>query len=263
MGVLERLKKRHRRPPFVQGRPPEHPTQHPDVLLFDLCGPEDFIRVLGAVVAAQSQGVARQSVQVLDAQHAVMFDGVDLAIDYLGQATVNRQGRTVFNFLSHTVTAHEDTDGVGVVDFQGVKVAAGQADGLLRVFYDVGLVGARGDDSFFVQRQFDVDRLDDRVDTADGLGIEGVAGFVEQAQVLGVFRAFAGFQPVAADGEFSGDFFHAMGGHTAGVPVMYILRSRIQEFGKSGGRDVRCFEERFEAWAASVLFHERESTAGW
>ncbi|MNF39905.1 hypothetical protein D3C84_209000 [compost metagenome] len=191
-----------------------------------------------------------------------MFDGVDLAIDNLGQATVNRQGRTVFNFLTHAIAAHQGADGVGVVDFQGVEVAAGQADGFLGVFYDMGFVGSRGGDSFFEEWQFDVDRLYDRVDTADGLGIEGVAGLVEQAQVLGVFRAFAGFQPVAADGEFSGDFFHAMGGHTAGVPVMYILRSRIQEFGKSGGRDVRCFEERFEAWAASVLFHERESTGG-
>ncbi|MNG31997.1 hypothetical protein D3C84_1179070 [compost metagenome] len=51
-----------------------------------------------------------------------------------------------------------------------------------------------------------------------------------------------------------------MGGDTAGVPVVYVLRGRIQEFGESCRRDVRCFEERFKPWAASVLFHEREST---
>ncbi|MNP50207.1 hypothetical protein D3C76_1444560 [compost metagenome] len=83
-----------------------------------------------------------------------------------------------------------------------------------------------------------------------------------QAQVPGILRAFAAFQPLTVDGQFSGDFFHAVSGHATGVPVMDILRGRVQEVGKSCGRDVRCSKERFEAGAASVLFHKHESTGG-
>ncbi|VVP82237.1 hypothetical protein PS906_03247 [Pseudomonas fluorescens] len=57
----------HHRPPFAQRRPPEHPTQYMDPLLFDLCGAEDFVRIFSAVVAAQAQAVAGHAMQVFDA----------------------------------------------------------------------------------------------------------------------------------------------------------------------------------------------------
>jgi hypothetical protein len=41
---------------------------------------------------------------------------------------------------------------------------------------------------------------------------------------------------------------------------MDILRGRVQKLGKPCCRDVRYPKERFESGAASVLFHEREST---
>ena len=50
--------KRQRWPLNIERRPPEHPAQHPNALLLDLFGGEQFVGVFGAVVAAQSQPVA-------------------------------------------------------------------------------------------------------------------------------------------------------------------------------------------------------------
>ncbi|MNP62871.1 hypothetical protein D3C76_1582030 [compost metagenome] len=61
-------------------------------MYFNLFCAEDFVGIATAVVAAQTQGAAWEAVQVFDAQHAVMFQGVDLAVDDLGQAAVDGQG---------------------------------------------------------------------------------------------------------------------------------------------------------------------------
>lgn len=231
-------------------------------MLFDLRGPEDFVRVFDPVVAAHANCVAGHSVQVFDPQHAVMFDRVDFAIDDVLEPAVYAQEGTVFNSFAHAVADHAGTDGIGMSDFQGVEVTAGQSDGLAGVFDDVGFIGARCGGGFLVEGQFDVKGLDDGVNAADGLGIERMAGLVEQAQVSGVFRAFARFQPFTVYGEFSGHFFHAVRRHATGVPVVDFLRDCVQKLGKSRCRDVRFFKERFKARAASVLFHKRESTGG-
>lgn len=75
-------------------------------------------------------------------------------------------------------------------------MAFGQADELAGVFGDVGFTGPRGDGEFLEEGQFDVGGLDHRVDAANGLGVEGVAGLVEKAQVFGVLWAFTCFEPV-------------------------------------------------------------------
>lgn len=189
-----------------------------------------------------------------------MLNCVDLSIHNLGQSAIDGQDRAVFYAFGHAVTDHAGTDGIGVVDFQGVEVAAGQSDGLAGIFHNMGLAGAWGGSSFLVEGELNVGGLKDRINATNGLCVEGIAGFIVQAQVPGVFRAIACFQPFTINGQFSGDFLHVMGGHAAGVPVMDILRGRVQEFGKPCCRDVRYSKECFESWAASVLFHEDEST---
>ena len=146
-----------------------------DSLLIDLRGAKDFVRVFGAVVAAQAQGVAGHAVQVFDAQHAVVFDGVDFAVDHLGQAAVDADDGAIFDALGHAVADHVCADGVGVADFQLVEVGAGRADGLFGVEDDVSFASTVGDRRFLEKRQFDVPGVDDGVDAADGLGIKGVA----------------------------------------------------------------------------------------
>lgn len=86
------LQERHWRSALVQCRAPKHPPQDPDVLLFDLRGPERLIRVFGAVVAAQSQSIPRRPVQVLDTQHSVVLDRVNFPIHDLRQAPINGDG---------------------------------------------------------------------------------------------------------------------------------------------------------------------------
>jgi len=68
--------------------------------------------------------------QVFDPQHAVMLDGVNLAIDDLREPAVDGEEGAVFNLFGHAVADHARADGVGVVDFQGVEIAARQANGL-------------------------------------------------------------------------------------------------------------------------------------
>lgn len=133
-------------------------------------------------------------------------------------------------------------------------MAAWKAQGLAGVHDDMGFVRTRTDRGFLVKGQLDIGRLDDGVNATDGLGVEGAAGLIDQPQVSGIFRAFEIFEPLAVDRELSGDGFHAVIGHAAGVPVVDVLRRRAEEFGKSGRRDVRYFEQRFKPWTASVFF---------
>jgi hypothetical protein len=80
-----------------------------------------------------------------------------------------------------------------------------------------------------------------------------MAGFVEQAQVSGVFRAFAVF----SHSLFTESFLATSSMQCAGTPRVYQLWTFAglrPELGESRGRDVRFFQERFEAWTASVLF---------
>ena len=170
-------------------------------LLFDLCGVEDFVRVFGAVVAAQAQAVAGHAVQVFDAQHAVVFDGVDLAVNHLGQTAVDGDDGAVFDAVGHAVADHVRADGVRVADVQVVEVRTQQADGLVRVLDDVGFAGTVGERGFLEEGQVDVIGVDDRVDAADGVGIEGVTVAGGRRQARRLLGAFAGFEPFAVDGQ--------------------------------------------------------------
>ena len=46
-------------------------------------GIEHFVRILPAAVAAQTQAIAGQAVNVADAQHAILLKGIDFAVDDL------------------------------------------------------------------------------------------------------------------------------------------------------------------------------------
>lgn len=46
------LQEGHRRPAFIERRPPEYPSQYPYILLVDLLGIEDLIWIFGFVIAA-------------------------------------------------------------------------------------------------------------------------------------------------------------------------------------------------------------------
>ena len=190
-----------------------------------------------------------------------MLYRVNLAIDNLRQSPVYGDDGAVVNFFGHAVACHANADGVDVFDFQGIEIAAGQADGLAGIFDDMGFGGAGRNGCFFIEMQFDIGWLDHPVRATDRLGIQGIAGLVGQSQFLGVFLTFAGFQPLAFNGQNSGDFFHTVFGHAAGVPVVNVLSLLdVQEIGKCRRRDFRLFEENLESFTAGfILFHKRES----
>ena len=204
---------------LVEGGPPEHPAQYPDVLRFDLFGAEDFVRVGGAVVAAQAQAVAGDSVEVFDAQHAVVFEGVDLAVDDLGEAAVDGEDGAVFDAFGHAVADHGGADGVVGVYFQGFEVAAGQADGLVGNFGDVGFAAARCDGRFCVEGQFDVLGFRHAVDALDFGGFIGGAGAEAQRGLW----AFAVGEPLRADGQQPGDTVDTTRRDAAVEPVVHVL----------------------------------------
>ncbi|MNE91944.1 hypothetical protein D3C80_1896160 [compost metagenome] len=53
-------------------------------------------------------------------------------------------------------------------------MAAGQANQVFAIFDNVEFAGARRRYHFLEETQLDIDGLEHRVDTADGLGVEGV-----------------------------------------------------------------------------------------
>ncbi|MNT97869.1 hypothetical protein D3C72_2402960 [compost metagenome] len=72
--------------------PPEHPTQYAQLLAFELRQTVGFGGVFVAVVAVQAQGAVGTLAEAVDAQAAVVQQGVELAFDDVFQATVDGQG---------------------------------------------------------------------------------------------------------------------------------------------------------------------------
>ncbi|MNF96164.1 hypothetical protein D3C84_789450 [compost metagenome] len=185
----------------------------------DLFGAEDLVGIRSTVVAAQAQSVAGDSVEVFDAQHPVMLKRIDLAVDDLGQAAVDGEGGAVGDAFGHAVADHGDADGVAGVYFQGFEVAAGQADGLVGDFGDVGFGFAGGDGDFLVERQFDVRGFHHAVDAIVFGRLIGGAG----AEAQWGLRAFAVGEPFRADGQQAGDAVDAPGWDATVEPVVHVL----------------------------------------
>ena len=170
-------------------------------------------------MAAQAQSVAGDAVQVFDAEHAVVFEGVDLAVDDVGQAAVDGEGGAVFDAFGHAVADHGEADGVAGVYFQGFEVAAGQADGLVGDFDDVGFGFAGGDGDFLIERQFDVRGFQHAVDAIVFGRLVGGAG----AEAQWGLRAFAVGEPLRADGQQAGDGVDAPWWDATVEPVVHVL----------------------------------------
>ncbi|MCY1184753.1 hypothetical protein D9M73_254730 [compost metagenome] len=102
-------------------------------------------------MATHAYRVAWYPAQVFNAQHAVVLDCVNLSVDNLREPAVDGDDGAIFNFFGHAVANHAGADGIGVVDFQGVKIAARQADRFAGIFDDMGFVGAGGSGRFFVK----------------------------------------------------------------------------------------------------------------
>ena len=225
-----------------------------DVLRVDLVCAEDFVGVGGAVVAAQAQSVAGDSVEVFDAEHAVVFEGVDLAVDDLGQAAVDGEGGAVFDAFGHAVADHGGADGVVGVDFEGFEVAAGQADGLVGDFDDVGFGFAGGDGDFLIERQFHVRGFGHAVDAVVFGRLIGSAG----AEAQWGLWAFAAGEPLRADGQQAGDGVDAPGRDATVEPVVHVLGFYAVQLREVGGSDVRFSEKGSEAVATGMYFHKRK-----
>ena len=170
-------------------------------------------------MTAQPQPITGHAVQVFDAQHAIVLKSVDLAVDDLGQAAVDGEGGAVFDAFGHAVADHGGADGVVGVDFEGFEVAAGQADGLVGYFDDVGLAFAGGDGDFLVEGQFDVRGFQHAVDAIVFGGLIGGAG----AEAQWGLRAFAVGEPRRADGQQAGDGVDAARWDATVEPVVHVL----------------------------------------
>lgn len=118
------LVQRDGRAAVVEGGPPEDPAQDVYVLLEALIVSQEFVGMFVAVVAADAQAAAGAVVEVFDAQHAVVFEGVDFAVDDLRAATVDGQDGAVLDDVGHAVADHvgpQGTFGGDVELFQGVQ----------------------------------------------------------------------------------------------------------------------------------------------
>ncbi|MNF71550.1 hypothetical protein D3C84_535010 [compost metagenome] len=83
---------RSNRAAVSQMPPPEYPTQHAQLLVFELRRAVGFGGVFVAVVAVQAQGAVGALAEAVNAQAAIVQQGVELAFDDVFQATVDGQG---------------------------------------------------------------------------------------------------------------------------------------------------------------------------
>ena len=112
----------------VEGGPPEYPAHYLEVLLEAFVVGEVFVRVFAGVVAAHAQTAARAVVEVFDAQHAAVFDGVDFAVDDLGAAFVDGEGGALLDDVDHAVVDHVGAQRAVGVDVEGFEGVQGDAD---------------------------------------------------------------------------------------------------------------------------------------
>ena len=118
----------HRWAAVVEGGPPEYPADDLEALLEAFLVVEVFVRVFAGVVAAHAQAAARAVVEVFDAQHAVVFDGVDFAVDDLGAASVDGEGGALLDDVDHAVVDHVGAYRAVGVDVEGFQIVQGDAD---------------------------------------------------------------------------------------------------------------------------------------
>lgn len=99
----------------------EYPADDLEALFEALLMVEVFVRVFTGVVAAHAQAAARTVVEVFDAQHAVVFDGVDFTVDDLGAASVDGEGGAFVDDVDHAVVDHVGAYRAVGVDAQGFQ----------------------------------------------------------------------------------------------------------------------------------------------
>ena len=80
------------------------------------------------IVATHPQPTARSVVEVFDAQHAVVFYGIDLAVDDLGAASVDGEGGALLDDVDHAVVDHVGAQGAVGFDGEGLQDVQGDAD---------------------------------------------------------------------------------------------------------------------------------------
>lgn len=221
---------RHWRPSVVKRGPPENPAQNPYLLRLYFCGVESFVRVFPRVLAAQAQAVVGQAVDVFDAQHAVLFEGVDFTVDDLGQAAVDGNGGAVLNRLGHAVANHGRTNGLVEADVHGLQDRIAQPHPAARNGRHTGFARAVRAQHFVVEGDVDVERVGCRSVVFRRLR-RRVIFVVRNARMFGTF---ARAQPAAVDAQQLGDFVQPSHGDASLEPVVDVLRRHA-----AVGREVR------------------------
>lgn len=148
-------------------------------------------------MAAQAQAAVGEAVEVAHAQDAAVFEGVDFAVDDLGQFAIDAEDRAVLDFVGHAVADHGDAHAIFRVDAHGLQHLQGQADFLSGGFGQHGFADAVGGFDFHVDLNFHVAAqyvsclLDGHPFVVTGVFI---------GRFIGVFGPVAAAQPTGVDG---------------------------------------------------------------
>lgn len=108
-------------------RPPEYPTDDLHRLGRALLGRVAFAWVAVGVLAVQIPGAAGALAELVNAQVALVQQGVGFAVDDAGHAAIDGQSGALGQLRLHVVAGHADTQGGGRLD-----AAAGQRLGRQR-----------------------------------------------------------------------------------------------------------------------------------
>lgn len=237
--------------PFVAKLgPPEHPAQHFQLLAARLA---DAVVLAGkpfAVVAVQAQGAVVALAQAVDAQLAVVQDGIQLAVHDAGQAAVDGQRRAVGNQRGHVVVGHAQGDGLGRIDAEAVEGVAWQAQAATVECFELATAqGAEGD-------------LDIVLATGEQGAVvwrfasaRGAVAAIDPWQRRAVLGAFARAQPLAAHAQQFGDFVEAGLGHAAMEPVVHVLRRHLALRREVRGAQVALAQQSLQSITGCIHGH--------
>lgn len=232
-------------------RPPEHPADHLDAVDAPLGQAVVLARVFIVVMVVQAQDVVPVEGDLMHSQCPQVEQGIEVAIDDPGPATVDRQGGAHGQARLHVAAGQGEADRLRRIDALGLEHWPGQDQ-----------------EAFGCRLQFALaDRL---VGQAHDLGVlcDQLGGqrdrplrVAEAWRVLGRARVLAplsGQQPAAIDRQQLGEFVEPRQGNAALEPVVDVLGRDVAVRREIGSGQVAFLQEGLEAIAGCL--HGDESS---
>lgn len=230
-------------PLLAEMRPVEYPAENFQALCLALRGGVAFDRVVAPVMAVQVQRAVLAEAEVVHPEHAVVQQGIGLALDHLGHAQVDGQGGLQRYQRHHVAGRHCHADGVIATYTQPFQRFCGQAQVFARNWRKQAVLQLVKGHLHYPAAMY----------RQRGRWVGRCRPWRAAAQDrVGVLGPFARTQPTAMNTEQVGQLVQPGQGHTAVEPVVDVLRCDAAQGGEVGRGQATFMEKGFEAVARIV-----------